>query len=154
MQLRARLFLFVLWTRLAGRSIQSYKSLSFFSAFSCLDLFPQVFGEIAYPIVYFFVLWLRLAGRSAETYKQWSFFSIFSRFGPFPKRFWAYEGVAYTRIAWNEKSATCGCAVNGFQFPLLFRPAARNVQNITFLDFYWILGPFLNIWGRLRLDLC
>ena len=37
-------FFFILWVRLAGRSVQSYEKWSFFSAFSCLGLFPQVFG--------------------------------------------------------------------------------------------------------------
>ena len=93
MQLRAWLFLFVLWTRLAGRSIQSYKSLSFFSAFSCLDLFPQVFGKIAYPIVYFFVLWSRLAGKSTQTCENYSFFSVFSHLVPFLQVFVQVKGL-------------------------------------------------------------
>ena len=38
-------FLFYLWARLAERSVESYKKLSFFSIFSRLCLFPQVFGH-------------------------------------------------------------------------------------------------------------
>ena len=93
MQLGAQLFFFVLWTRLAGRSIQSYESLSIFSAFSRLDLFPQVFGEIANPIVYFFVLWSRLAGKSTQTCEKYSFFSIFSHLVPFLQVFGQVKGL-------------------------------------------------------------
>ena len=39
------IFLFYLWARLAERSVECYKKLSFFSIFSRLCLFPQVFGH-------------------------------------------------------------------------------------------------------------
>ena len=46
--------LFVLSSRLAGKSAQIYDKLSFFSIFSRLCAFPQVFGQVnEWPIVEF-----------------------------------------------------------------------------------------------------
>ena len=39
-------FNFFLGSRLAGKSVKSYKKWSFFSIFSPLGPFPQVFGQI------------------------------------------------------------------------------------------------------------
>ena len=39
-------FYFVLWARLAGRSVQSYKEWAFCSIFSRLGLYPQVFEQV------------------------------------------------------------------------------------------------------------
>ena len=39
-------FCFVLWSRLAGWSAETYEKCSFFSIFSCLVSFPQVFGQV------------------------------------------------------------------------------------------------------------
>ena len=45
-------FLFILWARLAGRSVQSYKKWSFFSVFSRLGRFHQVFRQVKkWPIL-------------------------------------------------------------------------------------------------------
>ena len=51
MQLRVQLlllllFFLALWVRLAGRSVQSYEKWSFFSVFSRLGQFLQVFGQV------------------------------------------------------------------------------------------------------------
>ena len=53
MQLRVQLlllslfvFFWALWVGLAGRSVQSYEKWSFFSAFSRLGQFPEVFGQV------------------------------------------------------------------------------------------------------------
>ena len=50
-------------------------------------------------------------------------------FGSFSPSFWAREGVAYIRIAWNNKSATCRSVANCFHFVLWSRLARRNVQS-------------------------
>ena len=98
MQLHTKLFFFffvVLWSRLAGRSVESYENWSFFS-----QVCGQVKGQLileqhkkksvicsCVPNYFYFVLWQRLASRSAQTYGKWLFFSIFSRVGPFPQVF-------------------------------------------------------------------
>ena len=40
-------FYFVLWVRLAGKSVQSYEKESFFTVFSRLGFFLQVFGQVS-----------------------------------------------------------------------------------------------------------
>ena len=99
-------FSFVLWVRLAGRSVQSYEKWSFFSVFSRLGHFTQVFRQlkewlilelhktirvshaVACPIVLILFYDRDLqGGRSAQRYDKWSFFSIFSSLGHFPQVF-------------------------------------------------------------------
>ena len=94
--------IFILWTMLVKRSVQSYEKWSFFSAFSRLGLFPQVFRQVkkclilqlnemiialttcsCVPSCFYFVLWSIFIGWSARTYEKQSFFSIFSCFGLF-----------------------------------------------------------------------
>ena len=117
-------FYFVLWAKLAGRSVQNYEKWSFFSYFYPFESFSPGFWVIkgvtyiriaqdkkgvtcsCVPKCFFFLLWVRLAGGSVHSYKKWSFFSIVSRL--------AYEWIAYIRIAWNDKSVTCSCVANEF----------------------------------------
>ena len=85
------IFLFVLWSRLAGRSAQTYERYSVSSIFSRLGPFPHVFGQVkcllmlklhkikymahivACHILFFYIiLWTRLAGTSAQSYEQCS----------------------------------------------------------------------------------
>ena len=63
-------------------------------------------------------------------------------FGSFSLCFWAGEGVAYIRIAWNGKSGTCSWESNGFYFVLWYRSAARSPQNVAVSDIYAIFGFF------------
>ena len=89
---------------LAVRSVQSYEKWSFFKVFSCLDHFPEVFGQVKellilqlremmsttctyVPNCFYFVLCLRLARRSVESYKKWSFYKYFYQLGLFPQVF-------------------------------------------------------------------
>ena len=96
-------FYYFWWSRLAGRNAQTYENWSFFSIFSRLGPFPQVFGqvkgwlmlefqkmrrvshEVAFSI--FFILWAKLAGRSVQNYEKWSFYSVVIRLSPFPQVF-------------------------------------------------------------------
>ena len=86
-----------------GEMFKTIKIESFFSVFSRLDSFPQVFGqvkgwlmlefqkmrrvshEVAFSI--FFILWAKLAGRSVQNYEKWSFYSVVIRLSPFPQVF-------------------------------------------------------------------
>ena len=67
-------FYFLLWTRLAGSSIQGYEKWSFY-----------------------FVFWARLVERSVQSYEKWSFFTVFSHLGPFPQDF----GQAKQWLIWE-----------------------------------------------------
>ena len=97
-------FLFVLWSRLAGRSAQMYERYSVFSIFSRLGPVPHVFGQVkgllmlklhkikymahivACHILFFYIiLWPRLAGRSAQSYEQCSVLVLLAVWVLFPK---------------------------------------------------------------------
>ena len=121
---------FVLWARLAGRSVQSYKEWAFFSIFSRLGLYPQVFGQVKKWLIVGF----REIGQVPHIVaclidfnlrcdrgqqdgvlkpKKIFIFSIFSHLGPFSQVF-----GQVIEIAWNNKSITITCVVNGFYFAL------------------------------------
>ena len=86
-------FYLILWARLAGRSVQIMKN-DYFSVFSRLGPFSQVFGQVkewlmlelhkiirvsyvvTWPFFFFFILWMGFPGRSVHSYEKWSF-SVF-----------------------------------------------------------------------------
>ena len=62
---------------------------------------------VCVPNTFCFTLRLSLGGRSAETYEGCSNLSISNRLGSFLLFFWAGQGVADIRFAWNKYNATC-----------------------------------------------
>ena len=165
-------FYFVSQAKLAWRDVQNYKNWSFFSVFSRLDSFPQVFGqvkgwlmlefqkmrrvshEVAFSI--FFILWAKLAGRSVQNYEKWSFYSVVIRLSPFPQ---VFEQIKKWLTLQLHKIIRVSYLV---AFPFFFflvlwvRYGVRSVQSYEKLSFFWC---FLAVWvffhkflGRLMSD--
>ena len=139
-------FYFVLWTTLAGRNVQSYEKW-FFSVFLCVWVcFPMFLGRLRSGLYYISITWwewymqcraqwaliwfvVKISREKCSNLWKIIIFKFCYWFGSFSPSFWAREGVAYIRIAWNNKSATCRSVANCFHFVLWSRLARRNVQS-------------------------
>ena len=144
-------FYFVSQAKLAWRDVQNYKNWSFFSVFSRLDSFPQVFGqvkgwlmlefqkmrrvshEVAFSI--FFILWAKLAGRSVQNYEKWSFYSVVIRLSPFPQVFEQLRSHFFFFSSMGEVwSEEC----------------SKLWKMIIFLVFFGCLGLFPQVFGQVN----
>ena len=157
-------FYLVLSATLTRRKVQSYEKISFFSVFSHLGSFPQVFRQVKewhilelHEMIrcsdvlncFYFVWWLRWPGGMFKVIKNDNFLVFLHVLVNFLS-FWAGEGVAYI----YDNSTTCSCVPREFEFALRSRSADRSAQNVAVLNFYSILGLFPYIYGRLALYLC
>ena len=113
-------FSFVLWARLAERSVQSYEKWSFFSVFSYLATFLQVFGHVkgwlmiqlhkiirashavGCPIVFLLFYEWGWQGGVFIIMKNDHFLEFLAVWVLFPKFLGRWE-VSYIRIVWNDK---------------------------------------------------
>ena len=162
-------FYFVLWSKLAGRSSQTYEKI--FSFFSRLDPFPLAFGEVkewlmlklqkiiksvTYSCVanwFSFILWVRLAERSIQSYENWYFFSFFSRLGPFPQGFRQLEEWSILELHKTIRVSHVVLYLIVFTFfddrngqGGMFK-VTENDHFLVFLTIWVIFPKFLGRWG-------
>ena len=111
-----------------GGLLKLMKNDHFFSIFSRLGPFPQVFGQVkrrfmlklhkiirVSHVVASSIVFILFCERSWQNFEKWSFYSVLSVWVLFPK-FLADKGATYVRIAQNNKSVTCSCVPNCFLF--------------------------------------
>ena len=104
-------------------------------------------------LFFMFVLWSRLAGRSVQGYEKWSFFKCFYQFWYFSPSLRAGWGVAYIRIEWGDKSATCSSVPSCFHFVWWSRLAeriAKTYEKRSFFSIFSHLDPFPKVFGQVK----
>ena len=71
------------------------------------------------PNCFYLILGVKLARRNGQSYEKLNhFFSVFIRLSPFSACFLAGKGVAYVRIAQNNKIVICSYVANCYFFIL------------------------------------
>ena len=161
---------FVLWAKLAGRSVQSYDNWLFFSPFSRLDPFSQVAIKVkkwlilevhemigvlhlvACPMVFNLLCGRVHQGGMLKLVKN-DYFLVFLTI---PPSFWVAYGVVYIRIARNDKSVSfCRIRTEFFFFDRDWQKAVFKVMKndeVLVLLVGWVV--FLTFLGRLMSELC
>ena len=148
-----------------GGVLKLRKNDHFFSIFSRLCVFPQVFGQLNewsalefYEMIrvlhvvvsqlFSFFLMIEIGRETGvRIYEEWSFFYNSHSFRFFPKflgRLW----VAYIRIAWNSKGATSSCLPNYFYFVWWLRGVLKLMKNYNFSAFLTVWVLFSKFVGR------
>ena len=88
----------------------------------------------------------------SELWKK-NHFWCFSLLGSFTPSFWAWKWLAYSKIPWNDKIATCRCVPNYFYFVWWSRLAGRSAEtyeNWLFFSIFNHLGAFPLIFGQVK----
>ena len=164
-------FYLILGARLAGKGVENHEKRLFVSVFSLLDSFSQDFRQVrewlilqlhemirvlhvvACPIVCTsFMVGIGIE-ECWKLSKMIIFKKYFHQFLFLSLSFWAGKWVAYIRMAWNDKNATCSYVPSCFYLVLWSTMAGRSVQTYekwSFFSAFSRFGPFRQIFGQVK----